>query len=130
LLWKLSIKPGKPLTVGHFGHVPVIGLPGNPTSALVTFGLLARVYLLRIQGVEDVEPLSLPVSVGFAWAKPGSRREYLRARLEAGRAVLYPNQSSGVLLGASWADGLVEIAEGRTLGVGDTARFIPFSELF
>jgi molybdopterin molybdotransferase len=130
LLWKLSIKPGKPLTVGHFGRVPVIGLPGNPTSALVTFGLLARVYLLRIQGVEDVEPLSLPVSVGFAWPKPGSRREYLRARLEAGRAVLYPNQSSGVLLGASWADGLVEIVEGRTLDVGDTARFIPFSELF
>jgi molybdopterin molybdotransferase len=130
LLWKLSIKPGKPLTVGHFGRVPVIGLPGNPTSALVTFGLLARVYLLRIQGVEDVELLSFPVSVGFAWPKPGSRREYLRAKLEAGRAVLYPNQSSGVLLGASWADGLVEVPEGSTLEVGDTARFIPFSELF
>ena len=130
LLWKLSIKPGKPLTVGQFGNAPVIGLPGNPTSALVTFGLLARAYLLRIQGVEDVEPLSVPVTVGFAWPKPGSRREYLRARLEAGRAVLYPNQSSGVLLGASWADGLVEVLEGRTLQAGDTARFIPFSELF
>ncbi|CAG8872427.1 molybdopterin molybdotransferase MoeA [Pseudomonas fluorescens] len=130
LLWKLSIKPGKPLTVGHFGRVPVIGLPGNPTSALVTFGLLARVYLLRIQGAEDVEPLSFPVSVGFAWPKPGSRREYLRAKLEAGRAVLYPSQSSGVLLGASWADGLVEVPEGCTLEMGDTARFIPFSELF
>jgi molybdopterin molybdotransferase len=130
LLWKLSIKPGKPLTVGHFGTVPVIGLPGNPTSALVTFGLLARPYVLRIQGVEDVTPLSFPINVGFAWPKPGSRREYLRARLEAGRAVLYPNQSSGVLLGASWADGLVEIPEGCTLEVGDMARFIPFSELF
>ena len=130
LLWKLSIKPGKPLTVGHFGRVPVIGLPGNPTSALVTFGLLARAYLLRIQGVEEVEPLSFPVSVGFAWPKPGSRREYLRAKLEGGRAVLYPNQSSGVLLGASWADGLVEVLEGCALKVGDTARFIPFSELF
>ncbi|NUU39366.1 gephyrin-like molybdotransferase Glp [Pseudomonas sp. C2B4] len=130
LLWKLSIKPGKPLTVGRFGQVPVIGLPGNPASALVTFGLLARVYLLRIQGVEAVEPLSFPITVGFAWPKPGSRREYLRARLEGGRAVLYPNQSSGVLLGASWADGLVEVLEGHTLEVGDTARFIPFSELF
>ncbi|EJN27356.1 molybdenum cofactor synthesis domain-containing protein [Pseudomonas sp. GM78] len=130
LLWKLSIKPGKPLTVGHFGSVPVIGLPGNPASALVTFGLLARPYLLRIQGVEDVEPLSFAVTVGFAWPKPGSRREYLRAKLEAGRAVLYPNQSSGVLLGACWADGLVEVAQGRTLEEGDTARFIPFNELF
>ncbi|WP_419794137.1 molybdopterin molybdotransferase MoeA [Pseudomonas palleroniana] len=130
LFWKLSIKPGKPLTVGYFGNVPVIGLPGNPTSALVTFGLLARAYLLRIQGVEDVTPLSFAVSVGFDWPKAGNRREFLRARLEHGQAVLYPNQSSGVLLGASWADGLVEIPEGCTLRSGDTARFIPFCDLF
>jgi molybdopterin molybdotransferase len=130
VFWKLAIKPGKPLTVGRFGTVPVIGLPGNPTSALVTFGLLARPYLLRIQGVEEVMPLSFPVSVGFDWPKAGGRREYLRARLEEGRAVLYPNQSSGVLLGASWADGLVEIPEGSTLRAGESARFIPFSELF
>ncbi len=96
----------------------------------MTFGLLARVYLLRIQGVEDVEPLSYPISIDFSWPKPGGRREYLRARMEDGRAVLYSNQSSGVLLGACWADGLVEIPEGCTLQVGDTARFIPFSELF
>lgn len=130
LLWKLAIKPGKPLTVGHFGTVPVIGLPGNPTSALVTFGLLARPYLLRIQGVEDVTPLSFTVNAGFDWHKPGSRREYLRVKLEAGRAVLYPNQSSGVLLGATWADGLVEIPENSTHSLGDPLRFIPFNELF
>ncbi|MGY1448531.1 molybdopterin molybdotransferase MoeA [Pseudomonas chlororaphis] len=130
VFWKLAIKPGKPLTVGRFGSVPVIGLPGNPTSALVTFGLLARPYLLRIQGVEEVMPLSFLVSVDFDWPKAGGRREYLRARLEEGRAVLYPNQSSGVLLGASWADGLVEILEGSTLRAGEPARFIPFSELF
>ncbi|WP_226500153.1 gephyrin-like molybdotransferase Glp [Pseudomonas sp. MWU16-30322] len=130
LLWKLAIKPGKPLTVGHFGTVPVIGLPGNPTSALVTFGLLARPYLLRIQGVEEVMPLRFTVNAGFEWSKAGSRREYLRVRLEAGRAVLYPNQSSGVLLGATWADGLVEVPENSTHGIGDELRFIPFSELF
>lgn len=130
LFWKLAIKPGKPLTVGYFGSVPVIGLPGNPMSALVTFGLLARAYLLRIQGVEDVTPLSFPVSVGFDWTKAGGRREYLRARLEDGRAVPYGNQSSGILLSASWADGLVEILEGGKLKAGDSARFIPFCGLF
>ena len=130
LFWKLAIKPGKPLTVGYFGRVPVIGLPGNPMSALVTFGLLARAYLLRIQGVEDVTPLSFPVSVGFDWHKAGGRREYLRARLEDGRAVPYGNQSSGILLSASWADGLVEIPEGGRLQAGDSARFIPFCGLF
>ncbi|SMQ24632.1 molybdopterin molybdotransferase [Pseudomonas helmanticensis] len=130
LLWKLAIKPGKPLTVGHFGVVPVIGLPGNPTSALVTFGLLARPYLLRVQGVEEVMPLSFTVNAGFDWHKAGGRREYLRVKLDAGHAVLYPNQSCGVLLGASWADGLVEVPENSTHNHGDPLRFIPFNELF
>lgn len=78
-LWKLAIKPGKPLTFGHYQGVPVIGLPGNPASTLVTFGLLARPYMLRRLGVQRVEPLGFAVPAGFTWAKPGMRREYLRA---------------------------------------------------
>ncbi len=128
-LWKLAIKPGKPLTFGHFRGVPVIGLPGNPASTLVTFGLLARPYLLRRLGVAEVEPLGFVVPAGFTWKKPGNRREYLRARLENGRAVIYPNQSSGVLRSAAWAEGLVEVLEGTTLAEGDSVRFIPLSEL-
>ncbi|BCQ63766.1 molybdopterin molybdenumtransferase MoeA [Pseudomonas sp. Boi14] len=69
-LWKLAIKPGKPLTFGHFRGVPVIGLPGNPASTLVTFALLARPYLLRRQGVRQVQPLSFQVPAGFAWPSP------------------------------------------------------------
>jgi molybdopterin molybdotransferase len=128
-LWKLAIKPGKPLTCGHFRGVPVLGLPGNPASTLVTFGLLARPYLLRRLGVMQVEPLGFAVPAGFTWSKPGKRREYLRARMESGRAVLYPNQSSGVLRSAAWADGLVEVLENSTLNEGDAVRFIAFSEL-
>lgn len=128
-LWKLAIKPGKPLTVGHFREVPVIGLPGNPASTLVTFALLARPYLLRRLGIDTVAPLQFPVPAGFDWPRPGGRREYLRGRLEAGRAVIYPNQSSGVLRSAAWADGLVEVLEGRTLSQGDLVNFIPFSEV-
>ena len=128
-LWKLAIKPGKPLTCGHFRGVPVLGLPGNPASTLVTFALLARPYLLRRLGVQRVAPLSVEVAAGFAWSKPGKRREYLRARLENGRAVLYPNQSSGVLRSAAWADGLVEVLEERTYAEGETLRFIPLSEV-
>ncbi|MBC9251392.1 molybdopterin molybdenumtransferase MoeA [Pseudomonas alcaligenes] len=128
-LWKLAIKPGKPLTCGHYRGVPVLGLPGNPASTLVTFGLLARPYLLRRLGVADVAPLSVEVPAGFAWPRAGQRREYLRARLENGRAELYPNQSSGVLRSAAWADGLVEVLEGRTYAPGDALRFIPLSEL-
>jgi molybdopterin molybdotransferase len=128
-LWKLAIKPGKPLTFGHFRGVPVIGLPGNPASTLVTFALLARPYLLRRQGVAEVTPLQFPVPAGFAWTKPGNRREYLRGRLEQGRAVFYKNQSSGVLRSAAWADGLIEVREGSTVAEGEPVIFIPLSEL-
>lgn len=128
-LWKLAIKPGKPLTFGHFRGVPVIGLPGNPASTLVTFALLTRPYLLRRQGVEQVAPLRFPVPAGFEWTKPGSRREYLRARIEEGKVRIYKNQSSGVLRSAAWAEGLVEVREGTTVREGDSVAFIPFSEL-
>ncbi|MBC3924368.1 molybdopterin molybdotransferase MoeA [Pseudomonas lurida] len=128
-LWKLAIKPGKPLTFGHFRGVPVIGLPGNPASTLVTFALLARPYLLRRQGVLDVEPLRFEVPVGFTWPKPGNRREYLRGRIEQGKAIIYRNQSSGVLRSAAWAQGFVEVLEGTTLEIGDTVNFIPLSEV-
>ncbi|MDG9978680.1 gephyrin-like molybdotransferase Glp [Ectopseudomonas oleovorans] len=128
-LWKLAIKPGKPLTFGHYQGVPVIGLPGNPASTLVTFGLLARPYMLRRLGVQRVEPLGFAVPAGFTWAKPGMRREYLRARLEQGRVVPYANQSSGVLRSAAWAEGLAEVMEGSTLAEGDMLRFIPLSEI-
>ncbi|WP_164486567.1 gephyrin-like molybdotransferase Glp [Pseudomonas chlororaphis] len=128
-LWKLAIKPGKPLTFGHFRGVPVIGLPGNPASTLVTFALLARPYILRRQGVKALQPLQFQVPAGFAWPKPGNRREYLRGRLEQGRAVIYRNQSSGVLRSAAWAEGLVEVLEERTLVEGDWVNFIPLSEV-
>lgn len=128
-LWKLAIKPGKPLTFGHFRGVPVIGLPGNPASTLVTFALLARPYLLRRMGVLEVEPLKVQVPAGFDWPKAGNRREYLRGRLENGRAIIYSNQSSGVLRSAAWADGLVEVMEERTLVPGDVVYFIPLSEV-
>ena len=128
-LWKLAIKPGKPLTCGQFRGVPVIGLPGNPAATLVTFGLLARPYLLKRLGVSELTPLHFPVPAGFAWNKLGKRREYLRARLEQGRAVLYSNQSSAVLRSAAWAQGLVEVREGTTLAEGDLVNFIALSEL-
>ncbi|MFV0456631.1 MAG: gephyrin-like molybdotransferase Glp [Pseudomonas sp.] len=128
--WKLAIKPGKPLTCGRYRGVAVIGLPGNPASTLVTFGMLARPYLLRRMGAVEVAPLGFAVPAGFAWPKPGTRREYLRARIEQGRVVLHVNQSSAVLRSAAWAQGLAEIREGSQLSEGDPVTFYPFSELF
>ncbi len=129
-LWKLALKPGKPLICGRYGKITVLGLPGNPASSLVTFALLARPYLLRRMGVADVAPLRLALPAGFAWERPGSRREFLRVRLEQGRVVAHPNQSSGVLLSADWADGLLEVREQSTFAIGDSVTFLPFAGLF
>ena len=129
-LWKLALKPGKPLICGRYGKTTVLGLPGNPASSLVTFALLARPYLLRRMGVADVAPLRLALPAGFAWERPGSRREFLRVRLEQGRVVAHPNQSSGVLLSADWADGLLEVREQSTFAIGDSVTFLPFAGLF
>jgi molybdopterin molybdotransferase len=96
---------------------------------LVTFALLARPYLLRRQGVQDVDPLKFQVPAGFVWPQAGNRREYLRGRLVNGRAIIYKNQSSGVLRSAAWADGLVEVLEDRTLVEGESVAFIPLSEV-
>ncbi|MNL68926.1 hypothetical protein D3C87_1937220 [compost metagenome] len=91
--------------------------------------MLTRPYLLRRMGVTEVEPLKVQVPCGFDWPVAGNRREYLRGRLENGRAIIYKNQSSGVLRSAAWADGLVEVLEGRTLVTGDSVSFIPLSEV-
>ncbi|MEG1043075.1 MAG: molybdopterin molybdenumtransferase MoeA, partial [Pseudomonas sp.] len=98
-------------------------------SSLVTFLMLARPYILRRMGRVQVEPMRLPVVCGFDWPKAGGRQEYLRVSIEQGRAVLQPNQSSGTLLSATWADGLLEVPVGATFKAGDSLDFIPFASL-
>lgn len=133
-MWKVAMKPGKPLVYGRVNETDFIGLPGNPVSTFVTFALFARPFLLKRMGVVSVLPKTYRVEAAFDWAKPGQRREFLRARLttsEAGslQAELFPNQGSGVLTSAVWADGLVDIDIGQTVTRGEQVRFIPFGEV-
>jgi len=129
-LWQIAIKPGKPFAYGHVNGTHFIGLPGNPVSSFVTFLLLVRPFLLKLQGVTDVAPKSVAMSAGFTWARADKRREFLRVRRDAsGLLALFPNQSSGVLTSAVWGDGLVDNPPGQTIEVGDVVAFIPFSEL-
>lgn len=130
IFWKLNLKPGKPFICGRYGGVPLFGLPGNPGSTLVTFGLLAKPYLQARMGQTPKEASGYPVSCGFAWPKAGKRREFVRVKLEGGLAVLNERQGSGGLRGAVEADGLAEILEDTCLQPGDEIRFIPFAELF
>ena len=133
-LWQIAIKPGKPCAYGRVGAAHFLGLPGNPVSSLVTFMLLVRPFLLRLQGVPaaelDIATKSIAIAAHFTWAKRAKRREFLRVRRNAAGGVeLFTNQSSGVLTSTVWGDGLVDNPPGQAIAHGDTVNFIPFSEL-
>ena len=129
-MWKVAMKPGKPLVYGRVKDADFIGLPGNPVSAFVTFCLFVRPFLLKRMGVADVRYRAFAVQADFSWKKPGARREFLRAQLQPnGKLALFANQSSGVLTSCAWADGLIDLEIGQTIQPGDWVRFIPFSEL-
>lgn len=127
--WKLALKPGKPFTLGRYQGVPVLGLPGNPTSSLVTFLLLARPYILTRMGVAEPMAQHFVVPVNFAMPVAGVRREFIRVALVDGRAEKLGNQCSGILRNATQAHGLLELPENTTCAVGDQLRFWPFSSL-
>lgn len=122
-LWKLAIKPGKPLAFGNIKDTPFIGLPGNPSSVFVTFCLIARPFLLKMQGATELAPLCLQARAEFAVSRPGDRQEYLRVLLESTarglRATRYPDQSSGVLSSVSHSHALAVIPIGAKVAPGD-----------
>jgi len=134
-LWRLAIKPGKPLAFGQVAGTPFLGLPGNPVSAFVTFCLFGRPYVLRTQGLEDVLPRPITARACFDHQPRNSRRrEFLRARLERAEdgslaVSTHSHQGSGVLTSTGWANGLAVISEGRSVAFGDSVEFLPFSEL-
>lgn len=133
-MWKVAMKPGKPVVYGRIGEADFIGLPGNPVSAFATFCLFARPFLLKRMGASQVLYRAYPVRAAFDWACPGKRREFLRGHLVAGvdgaaEVRVYPNQSSGVLTSAVWGDGFVDLEIGQTVLRGEWVRFIPFTEV-
>jgi molybdopterin molybdotransferase len=128
-LWKIAIKPGKPLAFGRVGAAAFIGLPGNPVSSFVTFVMLVRPFIRKAQGAADVAPRAQALRADFD-CKGDPRREFLRARINAtGGLELFANQSSGVLTSCTWADGLIDNAPRQAIARGDTVRFLPFSDL-
>jgi molybdopterin molybdotransferase len=136
-LWQVAIKPGKPLAFGAVrraappdGEALFVGLPGNPVSSFVTFLLAVRTLLRALQGAAWALPPALALTAGFDWPRPDARREFLRVRIGAdGRLELYPNQSSGVLSSAVWADGLVDNPPGQAIRAGDRVRYLPLNSL-
>lgn len=130
-VWKLNIKPGKPLAYGRFNNVPFFGLPGNPASTFVTYILVAQPFLKRLQGCAQIKSMRWRLPALFEWPQPGRRQEYLRARIvatEQGLGVeIYPNQSSGVLASVAWANALVEIPGAQLIRHNDLVCVLPLT---
>jgi molybdopterin molybdotransferase len=159
-LWQIAIKPGKPFAYGRvnrsvhpelvegrgeastpstglrsggsaradFAHF--IGLPGNPVSSFLTFLVLVRPFLLRLQGARDLLVKPIALVADFDWPRADRRREFLRVRRNAtGGLELFANQSSGVLTSAVWGEGVIDNPAGQAIARGDTVDFLPFSAL-
>jgi molybdopterin molybdotransferase len=131
LMWKIAMKPGRPLAFGKVKDASFIGLPGNPVSSFVTFLIFVRPFLLRTQGHLEVAPRAIEARADFDWPEPDARREFLRVKWNVqGGLDLYPTQDSAVLTSTAWADGLVDNPAGSAIRRGDRVRFLPYSELY
>lgn len=133
-LWKLNIKPGKPLLFGSIGACDFIGLPGNPVSCFVTFCLIAKPYLLQRQGVSTATTHPYSAIANFAQSKPQTRVEFKRASLGVNNqgetiVTLHASQDSATLLSVSESEGLVVIPANTLIAPGDRVDFYPFSAL-
>ena len=143
-LWRIAVRPGRPLAVGIVRGVPFVGLPGNPVAAMATFLMVVRPMLLKLMGAKPMGAASGPSSsrpvpvrarAGFAFRKRVGRREWLRGRLAPGAdgfpiVERFPVEGSGILTSMVWAGGIVDLPEGLAgVAKGDFVDFLPFSEL-
>jgi molybdopterin molybdotransferase len=129
-LWKVRMKPGKPLAFGFVAETPFIGLPGNPVSGFATFVLFARPFLLAQMGasVPALRPIRLPAA--FSRTRLSERREFARGRITTEQTIeLYANQGAGILSSLSWAEALVELPENATIAHDDPVNVYLLAEL-
>jgi len=132
-LWKIRMKPGKPLAYGKVKQTPFIGLPGNPVSSFVTFCIFSLPFIKKMQGNNNYQSKIIKVKANFECKRAKPRREYARARIDHSESTpvanLYPKQGSDVMSSIVWADGLVEIPENKTVELGELLNYYPLSEL-
>ncbi|MEM5520352.1 gephyrin-like molybdotransferase Glp [Sulfitobacter sp. AS59] len=126
-LWRVAVKPGRPLALGMWQGMPVFGLPGNPVAAMVCTLIFARPALSVMAGQEWTTPQGFDVPAAFEKRKKPGRREFLRARMRDGRVEVFASEGSGRISGLSWAEGLVELPDAAVhVRPGDMVRYIPY----
>ncbi|MCX8227447.1 MAG: molybdopterin-binding protein, partial [Sulfitobacter sp.] len=126
-LWRIAVKPGRPLALGMWQGMPVFGLPGNPVAAMICTLIFARPALSVMAGQEWTTPQGFNVPAAFEKRKKPGRREFLRARIRDGQVEVFASEGSGRISGLSWAEGLVELPDAAVhVRPGDLVRFIPY----
>jgi molybdopterin molybdotransferase len=142
--WRVAIKPGKPLAVGSRGGVPFLGLPGNPTSALLTFTLFGAPLLRTLSGDRRPLPPTSTALLGRPLRRSPGRKEFIRAQLRQGGSLAcgedvpphmwvaepLPNQASGAATSLAWADALIVVdADAEEIAEGSSVEVLRLSEV-
>ncbi len=135
VLWRMAIKPGRPVAMGVIDGTPFVGLPGNPVASFVTFVHVVRPTILALSGARLQPLVPMPVRAAFAYKKKIARREYVRVTLRKGKdggleAIKFPREGAGLLSSLVDTDGLVELGEQVTLvEPGQTVGFLSYASL-
>jgi len=135
VLWRMAIKPGRPVAMGIIDGTAFIGLPGNPVASFVTFVHVVRPTILALAGAPAVHPVAMPVRAAFSYRKKTGRREYVRASLRRDadgtlEAVKFPREGAGLLSSLVETDGLVELGEAvAAVEPGQTVGFLAYADL-
>lgn len=132
-LWKVAIRPGRPLAFGKAGSTFFMGLPGNPVATFVTYSIFTRPLILRMSGVSHLDLIKIPVRTNFEIKKRVGRREWLRVWITRDKnnqllAEKYPSEGSGILSSIVVTDGLLELPDELSyVNKGDVMDFLPFT---
>jgi len=134
--WKLALKPGKPIALGHVGDAAFIGLPGNPVSSLISLLVVGRAVLHRLAGaVLDAElPPAVIVPAGADLGVPGNRINFIRGSLETRdgqlSALPYFSQDSSLISSLTGSSGLIELTAGSsTVAAGTPVLFRAYESM-
>ena len=133
-VWRLAIKPGRPVGFGNYNKIPILGLPGNPAAAFVTFLMIGIPILKKISGQATIKNNYIPINVNFTHRKKTGRKEFLRVQLahKANKLILnkFHKEGAGILSSASWATGLGIIEDNiENIKLNDKINYISLNEL-
>ncbi len=132
-VWRVGIKPGRPLVVGELGSCLFVGLPGNPVAVFVTMTAIVRGLVACLRGEARAKPSHFNVRSGFAYRKKQGRLEYVRVSLSQASdgvysAIKHPQDGAGVITSLTETDGFVVLDEENTqTSPGDPVSFVSYA---